>query len=153
MAAVEWATFHQLKGEIGSGFDRILGYFREDGVKSLGAIEEAMRRRDAVALVRPAHTLKGESLQFGAVPLGRLAEQIERGARRAVETHDTPDDLMPLVAQLRPLLLETLTVLEGHATGTTAAPATPPATPDVVVPLRRPTAGGFGRRSGSFGRG
>ncbi len=65
-----------LRAELGLHFPRILSYFAEDGVKSLDAVEEAVRNRDAVALVRPAHTLKGESLQFGAAALGLAAEHV-----------------------------------------------------------------------------
>jgi histidine phosphotransfer protein HptB len=68
---IDWAAFNQARAELGSDFVRILGYFREDGVKSLDAIEAAMRAKNAAALVRPAHTLKGESRQFGAEPLCR----------------------------------------------------------------------------------
>ncbi len=33
---------------------RILGYFREDGVKSVARIEEAMRANNAASMVIPA---------------------------------------------------------------------------------------------------
>ena len=45
-----------------------LRYFREDGAKSLNQIEQAMRDENTIALVIPAHTLKGETRQFGAEP-------------------------------------------------------------------------------------
>ena len=44
---VDWAVFGQARAELGADFVRILGYFREDGVKSVAAIEEAMRARSA----------------------------------------------------------------------------------------------------------
>lgn len=127
---VDWAVFRQGRAELGADFVRILGYFREDSVKSVAAIEEAMRARSAVALVRPAHTLKGESLQFGAQPLASLAEQIELVARRCVESRDEPDELIEVVVKLRPLLDETLALFERE-----------------INPLvsRRPAAG-FGRK-------
>ena len=76
-ALVDWAAFSQARTELGASFVRILGYFREDGVKSVAAIEQAMRSQNATAMVIPAHTLKGESRQFGAEPLSELAETIE----------------------------------------------------------------------------
>lgn len=100
-----------LREELGNSFARILGYFREDGAKSIAAIEEAFRQRSAVALVRPAHTLKGEAFQFGAMALGLMAERIETAARRAVEERIFPIDLVDCVAQLRPLFDEALGVL------------------------------------------
>jgi HPt (histidine-containing phosphotransfer) domain-containing protein len=82
---INWATFAEARSVLGEAFVRVLGYFREDGTKSVAAIEEAMRQKDAAALVMPAHTLKGEALQFGADSLGDLAEEIEFAARHYVE--------------------------------------------------------------------
>ena len=67
---VNGAAFAQARTELGGNFIRILGYFREDGVKSVSQIEEAMRAHSAAAMVLPAHTLKGESravLQLSAL--------------------------------------------------------------------------------------
>ena len=111
-AIVDWRVFTQARTELGAGFVRILGYFREDGTKSVAAIEQAMRRMDAAAIVIPAHTLKGESLQFGAEPLGALAEYIEQAARRCVETRQTPSDLIEEVVKLRPLFEQTLAAFD-----------------------------------------
>lgn len=127
---IDWVAFARARSELGAGFVRILGYFREDGVKSVAAIEAAMRAQNAAALVIPAHTLKGEARQFGAEPLGALAEKIEVIARDCVENHDTPDQAMADVAALRGLFQRTLTILEAEA--------------NPVVPRRQ----GFGRRIG-----
>ena len=72
---IDWVHFEKSRGELGPGFIRILGYYREDGAKSVARIEQAMREQDTVALVIPAHTLKGESQQFGANPLAELAKR------------------------------------------------------------------------------
>jgi HPt (histidine-containing phosphotransfer) domain-containing protein len=109
---VDWTKFAQMRTELGASFVRILGYFREDGEKAVAKIEEAMHRRDAAALVLPAHTLKAEARQFGAEPVADLAEEIESEARRALESHLFPDNLLPQVAQLRPLYGRTLDLLE-----------------------------------------
>ena len=127
---VDWAAFQAARSELGAGFVRILGYFREDGIKSVAAIEDAMRNGNAAALVLPAHTLKGESRQFGAEPLSVLAESIEHIARQSVETRDVPDQALEHVVKLRPCFEATLTMLEREAN------------PLVV---RRPQ---FGRRAG-----
>jgi len=128
---VDWAVFAQARSELGAGFVRILGYFREDGVKSVVAIEQAMRTGTAAAMVIPAHTLKGEARQFGAEPLATLAESIEELARGCVERQDTCEEALELVVQLRPLFFETLALLEREA--------------NPLVP-RRPSPGGFGRK-------
>ena len=135
---VDWTAFARARSELGAGFVRILGYFEEDGIKSVGAIENAMRQGNAAALVIPAHTLKGESRQFGAEPLALAAETIETIARGCVETRDTPDAALQHVVGLRQLFQDTLAMLQREAN-----------------PLveRRPV-GGLQRRPGSgFGHG
>lgn len=112
---VNWAAFSQARSELGANFVRILGYFREDGVKSVGQIEAAMRGHNAAAMVIPAHTLKGESRQFGADPLAELAELIEVTARACVERQDTPEQALEHVVKLRPLFESTLALLEREA--------------------------------------
>ena len=112
---VDWSVFQQARAELGSGFVRILGYFEEDGEKSVAKIEDAMRRKDAAALVIPAHTLKSEARQFGAEPLGELAEEIEVAARRAIESRLFPDELLPKVASLRPLYQTTIELFQKEA--------------------------------------
>ncbi|MEH3108300.1 MAG: Hpt domain-containing protein [Sphingomonas fennica] len=152
MTVVNETTLARLRAETGASFDRILGYYREDGAASLIAIEQAVRRHDAVAIVRPAHTLKGESLQFGAEPLAALAAEIERGARQAVEDHSGPDDLIAAVVRLRPLFSETLHRLEALCAPLPAPPPPAAGLPHNVVPITaRRAPGGFGRRASGFG--
>ncbi|MDE0879080.1 MAG: Hpt domain-containing protein [Sphingomonas bacterium] len=128
---VDWNAYAVTRRELGPGFVRILGYFREDGIKSVAAIEEAMRANNAAAMVIPAHTLKGEARQFGAEPLGALAEKIETIARDAVEQHDGCEHALVDVAKLRALFEQTLQLLEREATP--------------IVTARKPM-GGFGRK-------
>ena len=73
---IDWAHFEKSRAELGPAFIRILTYFKEDGVKSITQIEQAMRDENTTALVIPAHTLKGESRQLGAEPLAKIAELI-----------------------------------------------------------------------------
>ncbi|NWK94735.1 histidine phosphotransferase [Sphingobium lactosutens] len=136
---VDWTEFSRTRSELGTAFLRILGYFREDGVKSIHAIEEAFRARNAAALVTPAHTLKGESAQFGAHRLRGMAEEIEMAARRCVEMREGPEELIETVVALRPCFTETMALLDRDANPLAA---------------RRPTT--FGRRAdmpvATFGR-
>ena len=132
---IDWPAYAKARAELGAGFVRILGYFREDGVKSVAAIEEAMRASNAAGMVIPAHTLKGESRQFGAEPLASLAEQIEMHARDCVERRLEPEGAIADVVALKPLFEQTLALLEREAN---------------PLAERR---GGFGRRpAASFGR-
>jgi len=121
--------------QLGANFARILGYFREDGIKSVEQVEIAMRERNSAALVRPAHTLKGESRQFGSISLGDLAERIEMTARRCVEQRTGPEELAEDVAALRACFVQTLEALERNNVGL-----------GPVVTLRKPV-GGFGRKA------
>jgi len=109
---VDWAHFEKSRTELGPAFIRILSYFKEDGVKSVQQIEQAMHDQNTTALVIPAHTLKGEARQLGAEPVAKLAELIESTARLCVETHRFPDELVPQVVELRKLFNETVEQFE-----------------------------------------
>ncbi|MFL6846254.1 MAG: Hpt domain-containing protein [Allosphingosinicella sp.] len=112
---VDWTVFCEARSELGAGFARILSYFKEDGETAVARIEAAMHARDTAGLVLPAHRMKSEARQFGADPLGQLAEDIEFGARRAIEMGFFPDELLPAVARLRPLYVRTMALLEAEA--------------------------------------
>jgi HPt (histidine-containing phosphotransfer) domain-containing protein len=137
---VDWVHFERSRSELGPGFIKILGYFREDGVKSLGQIEQAMREQNTTALVIPAHTLKGESRQLGAEPLAKIAELIESTARFCVESHRFPDELVPKVVELRRMFEQTVEQFDK---------ATNP-----LMARNRPGSAGFGRKANNqdFGR-
>ena len=138
---VDWVHFEKSRSEMGPGFIRILSYFKEDGVKSIAQIEDAMREQNTTALVIPAHTLKGESRQLGAEPLAKVAELIETTARFCIETHRFPDELVPQVVELRAMFEKTVELFDK---------ATNP-----LLSRARPTSGGFGRKVASnqgFGR-
>ena len=129
---VDWSAFANVRAELGANFVRILGYFAEDGEKSVARIEAGMHARDAAAMVLPAHTMKSEARQFGAVPLAVLAEEIEASARQGVEIRLFPDQILPQVAQLRPLYRQTMDLLQASAN---------------PLQVRRPASvAGFGRR-------
>ena len=137
---VDWVHFEKSRGELGPGFIRIRGSFREDGAKSVAQIEAAMREENTVALVIPAHTLKGEARQFGAGPLSDKAELIENTARFCIETRRFPDELVADVVELRRLWSETIDLFDK---------ATNP-----LLTRAAPVAGGFGRKvtNQGFGR-
>jgi len=126
---VDWSVYSSVRFELGANFVRILGYFHEDGEKAVTRIEAAMHARDAAAMIIPAHTMKSEARQFGAIPLAVLAEDIENAARHAVEMQLFPDDILPQVAELRPLYRKTIDLLMERAN-----------------PLQQRRAGGFGNR-------
>ena len=134
---IDWAFFEKSRTEMGPGFIRILSYFREDGEKSIAQIEQAMRTQSNVALVLPAHTLKGEARQLGAEPLAEIAELIETTARFCVESRRFPDELVPQVVALRRLFNQTVEQFDK-------------ATNPLMV---RAAPSGFGRKVGNQGFG
>ena len=111
---IDWNAFAETRNALGDAFVRILGYFREDGTKSVAEIENAMRERNSAKIVLPAHTLKGEGYQFGAIKLAELAEEMEIAARHFVELRQDPEELLEKVVQLRPLFEKTLAALEAE---------------------------------------
>ena len=127
---VDWVSFEKGRAELGPGFIRILSYFKEDGVKSIG-------HENTVALVMPSHTLKGEARQLGAEPLAKVAELIETTARFCIESRRFPDELVPEVVQLRALFDQTVELFEK---------ATNPL-------MQRAPATGFGRKVNNQGFG
>jgi HPt (histidine-containing phosphotransfer) domain-containing protein len=137
---VDWVHFEKSRAELGPGFIRIIGYFREDGEKSLSQIEQAMREENTAALVIPAHTLKGESRQLGAEPLAKIAELIETTARFCVESHRFPDELVKDVVELRRTFEKTVQLFDK---------ATNP-----LIARAKPGPAGFGRKATNqnFGR-
>jgi HPt (histidine-containing phosphotransfer) domain-containing protein len=134
---VDWTHFEKSRSELGPSFIRILSYFKEDGIKSIAQIEQAMREENTAALVIPAHTLKGESRQLGAEPLAKIAELIESTARFCVESRRFPDELVPEVVELRRLFDQTIHLFDK---------ATNPL-------MTRAAPGGFGRKINNQGFG
>ncbi|MCU0728502.1 MAG: Hpt domain-containing protein [Sphingopyxis sp.] len=129
LPVVDWTIFSLTRHQLGSSFVRILGYFFEDGLASVEAVEQGMRAGDAAAMAMPAHKLKSESRQFGAERLGQLAEDIEFFARQCIETRQSPDEFIDRVVALRPLFAESMAAIEAESN-----------------PLMRRQAG-FGRRA------
>ena len=136
---VDWVHFERSRSELGPGFIRILSYFREDGTKSLGQIEQAMREQNTTGLVIPAHTLKGEARQLGAETLAKIAELIETTARFCIESRRFPDELVPEVVELRRLFNQTVELFDK---------ATNP-----LMSRARPGPVGFGRKVSNQGFG
>lgn len=133
---IDWRYFEKARAELGPGFIKILGYFREDGTAAIDKIKAAMHSQNTVQLIIPSHTLKGESRQFGAEPLAAVAEKIEDTARACVEEGRFPDELVPDVVELQQLFDATVNAFD-----------------EKISPLaKRQRPDGFGQRAvGGFG--
>lgn len=149
---VDAADLAQARAALGGDLTRILGYFREDGAKSIVQIEEALAAGDAATMVHPAHTLKGEARQFGCLRLGDIAEAIEKTARRCVEQHGEPTQVASEIAMLRGCFSDSLAMLDNGASQapvfSAGIPPTPtaPTRPATIAPPT-PRARVFGRRT------
>ncbi len=113
--AIDWAQFERTRAELGGGFVRILGYFKEDGTKSVAAIEAAVSAGAAVPLILPAHKLKSEAREFGATNLAEMAEHIEMVARDCVEWHQEPTSLVQYAMSLRSMFEASVAALEDRS--------------------------------------
>jgi histidine phosphotransfer protein HptB len=100
-AIVDWERFAQARTTLGANFLRVIGYFSDDGAKSVSAIEDALRMRNAIAMIGPADLLKSDAMQIGALSVAEIAEDIEFGARDCVEWRQSPEILLEPVMQLR----------------------------------------------------
>jgi CheY-like chemotaxis protein/HPt (histidine-containing phosphotransfer) domain-containing protein len=56
---------------------RVVKHFRDDSPLKIAAIREGVKHRDATAVRRVAHALRGGSAQVGAVVVAKLCEHIE----------------------------------------------------------------------------
>ncbi|MGB3723163.1 MAG: Hpt domain-containing protein [Pacificimonas sp.] len=112
MMTVDMKAFEQIRALMGPRLITTIGYFKEDGEKAVAAMEHAQRSGDASAMIMPAHTLKTEARQLGAIALGDHCYDIELGARHCVEIQEGPEDLMVAVAKLRALFRETMTIFD-----------------------------------------
>lgn len=113
-AIIDWERLAQARSQLGGRFVRVLDYFREDGANCVAAIEDAIRARNAIAVISPADVLKNDALQIGALSVAELAEDIEFAARDCVEWHEAPDALLEQVLQLRGQFTDTVVQLEGE---------------------------------------
>jgi histidine phosphotransfer protein HptB len=91
----------QMRAAMGVTFARVLGYFRDDGVKAIADLETGLRGANAAIMVGAAELLKDSALQIGAENLAASAEAIEFDARDCIEWHQSPESLLEAVIALR----------------------------------------------------
>ncbi len=87
--------FKSCSGEI-EFIREILGDFRSQAAADLTGMEQAVTARDADALRRAAHSLKGAAAYFSANPLRDLAQRLEEAGR-----NNTLDTVADAVSQVR----------------------------------------------------
>jgi HPt (histidine-containing phosphotransfer) domain-containing protein len=81
---IDPATFAELEESAGADFVReLVQTFLEEAPAMLGALREAHAAGDAEAFRRNAHSLKSNSLTFGALALAGQARALELGGLQA----------------------------------------------------------------------
>jgi HPt (histidine-containing phosphotransfer) domain-containing protein len=82
--AVNVATFRALQESAGADFvAELVDAFLEEAPRMLDALTVAQRDRNVEAFRRTAHSLKSNSLTFGADALGAIARELELTASTA----------------------------------------------------------------------
>ena len=100
MHEVNADAFADAQTSLGGKLGTVLGYYIQDAESYIDLIATAMEHHDPQGVVRPAHTLKSSSRQFGAMQLAELAERIEHAARAKGNDNDVAD-LAILLPSLR----------------------------------------------------
>ncbi len=79
-ATVDLATFQALKEAAGADFvHELVGTFLVEAPAMIGDLRSAFAANDADRFRRAAHSLKSNSMTFGALTLGEMARSLELG--------------------------------------------------------------------------
>jgi HPt (histidine-containing phosphotransfer) domain-containing protein len=70
--------------------DELVDTYLEDGERQVADLRAGVANSDPEALVRPAHSLKSNSLNLGATELGGLCRELEERSRMG-DVPDAPD--------------------------------------------------------------
>jgi HPt (histidine-containing phosphotransfer) domain-containing protein len=93
-ATIDLATFAELQDTAGSDFVKeLVQTFLEEAPAMLKELREALAAGDADAFRRAAHSLKSNSLTFGALALAALAREQELGGLPAALQSNAIDAL------------------------------------------------------------
>ena len=102
----------EITGDDVSFVDELIDTYLDDAIVQLEAMREAAAAGDAVAIVRPAHSLKSSSANVGAVVLASLSRALEADAG----TGAVPDAVARVAAAEREFDLVRTSLLETRST-------------------------------------
>ncbi len=92
---IDQATFAELQEAAGAEFvTELVQTFLEEAPEMLKELRESQAAGDADTFRRAAHSLKSNSLTFGAVKLGALSRDLELGGLAAAQEPEALDALM-----------------------------------------------------------
>ena len=87
---IDLATFEELQHTAGSDFVKeLIDAFLEEAPRMIDELSSAITARDAERFRRAAHSLKSNSLTFGARALGAMARDLELQGLSAKPEADT----------------------------------------------------------------
>lgn len=75
--------------------------FVQNSCERFEEIQAALKTRDALAIVRPAHTLKSTSRQMGALVMGNTAMRIEAAAKELSQQNPATQDFSAIEADMK----------------------------------------------------
>ncbi|RZL88976.1 MAG: Hpt domain-containing protein [Variovorax sp.] len=85
-ATIDLATFAELQDAAGADFIKeLVQTFLEEAPAMLQELRNALAAGDADVFRRAAHSLKSNSLTFGALALGAMARDLELGGLEAAQ--------------------------------------------------------------------
>jgi len=106
-ATIDRATFEELQDAAGADFVKeLVQTFLEEAPAMLKALREAIASENADAFRRAAHSLKSNSLTFGARTLGAMAREQELGGPAAAQQSNALDALAMEYARVAAALTE-----------------------------------------------
>ena len=100
VATIDLATFTELQASAGADFVKeLVQTFLEEAPAMLKALRDAIASEDADAFRRAAHSLKSNSLTFGAGALAALAREQELGGLAAAQQQQQSNALDALAVE------------------------------------------------------
>jgi len=106
-ATIDRATFEELQDAAGADFVKdLVQTFLEEAPAMLKALREAIASENADAFRRAAHSLKSNSLTFGALALGAMARDQELAGLAAAQHENALDALESEYARVAAALTE-----------------------------------------------
>ena len=118
--ALDRATFERLVEMTGGDLefiDELVDTYLDDGATQIAALEAAAAAGSVEDLVRPAHSLKGSSLNIGALGLGELSRGLEEAARGGGAVDGAGAAVAAIAAAFGEVRAALLAEREGRAAG------------------------------------
>ncbi len=115
-SGVDIPTFKATKDTLGDKIGVVIGYYLEDAENYMNDIVQALKHNNTDDIIRPAHTLKSSSKQFGITSIADMATHMELIAREGSSKHSI-DSLSDMINMIRSELIDIKPFLQSHING------------------------------------